>query len=216
MRPFVALLLAALAALGFTSPSFAQASAAGEYRVPGSLEMFLGLRLNEDGTYQFALSVGALDKRSSGTWEQDGQQVTLTTTPKPVPPEFERAANDEAADAPFIMVAWPNGNGVPGVDIVLGCGEDTVLRDYTQYDGWSPPEGACATPEWVELTEGIHEIKSPRFDISGETGALRFTLVPNSFGVLDMTGTTGVLEGEALSLSFMGSTENFVRVRLTD
>lgn len=223
MRRLIPSALAAFVALGLTAPSYGQdqepseaqthQSAAGEYTIPGSFEMYVGLLLREDATFEFALSVGAMDKRSAGTWEQDGQIVTLTTTPKPVPPVFERAPQNEAADAPFLLVTWPNGRGIAGITFALGCENNTELSHYTQSDGWSPPEGSCTKPEWIELTEGIHEIKSPRYDITGETGALHFVLQPNSFGVLDMTGTTGLLDGEKLSLSFMGTTEDFVRVR---
>lgn len=225
MRHLIHSALAVFVALGLAAPSYGQdqaqteasaetqQSAAGEYTIPDSFEMYVGLLLREDATFEFALSVGAMDKKSAGTWKQDGQTVTLTTTPKPVPPVFERAERNEAADAPFLLVTWPNGRGIAGITFALGCENNTKLSDYTQSDGWSPPEGSCTMPEWIELTESIHEIYSPRFDISEESGALHFVLQPNSFGVLDMTGATGVLDGETLSLGFMGTTEDFVRVR---
>ncbi|MBD3729218.1 MAG: hypothetical protein IE933_05880 [Sphingomonadales bacterium] len=195
------------------APSAEQADdAVGEYRDVNSFEMFHGLLLRADGTFAYALSVGALDRRSAGTWVREGDVITLTTDPKPVAPEFVAAPDDGAAGAPYLIVTWPDGDGIAGVDVLLGCGDGTQISDYTQYDGWSPGAGTCPDPQWVELEEGIHQIRSPRFPVAGRRGGLHFVLEPHDFGVADLTGTQGVLKEGKLVLTLGGQSAIFERV----
>ena len=196
--------IAGLAMALLALPAHAQDNAAGEYRDEDSFEKFHGLLLRPDGTFAYALSIGALDQRSGGSWEQQGDTVTLTTSPTPVAPLFRQADPDESESAPFVLVSWPNGQGIPGVDITLGCTDGTTLTDYTQYDGWSPPAGECDGPQWIELVEGIHDIRSPRYPIADGARGLRFVLVPNDFGVVDLTGATGKLDGDRLVMHLRG------------
>lgn len=196
------LAIAAALALAMHSPAQAedrvQDPAAGEYRDTSSFEMFHGLLLRPDGTYDYALSVGALDRRSAGSWRREGDTIVFTTTPRPVPPEIVEGPGNTAPDAPFLQVTWPNGKGIAGVTFRLGCGDGSTLDDYTQAEGWSPPAGDCSDPQWIELDESIQDIRSPRFDISGRKGGLRFVIVPNDFGVTDLTGATARIEGGRL------------------
>lgn len=182
----------------------ARAGVAGVYVLPDAFEMALGLQLLEDGTFRYALSVGALDQRSQGNWALTGNRITLTTLPTPVAPEFRRLEDDPSADAPFVMVTWSNGNELAGIDVLLSCANGATLSGYTQYDGWTPDQTECDQPLAIQLEEDIHRISSPPFDISGAVGGLRFELVPNDFGVLDMTGTQGAISGDMLTLELMG------------
>lgn len=192
----------------------------GEYRDGSSFELFHGLRLNADGTYQWALSVGALDRRSAGTWAQQDGVITLTTAPTPVAPNFQRDPDDGSPEAPFLIVRWPNGKGIAGIDFVLTCADSEPVSGYTQSDGWEPetePEpgrgqgagpgpgpGVCNTPVAIELTEPIHDIGPAQFDISGSTGGLQFTLVPNDFGMTDLTGTEITASGPDITFQVLG------------
>lgn len=214
-RSITAFALAAVAAL-LPSSALAQEQveqgAAGEYRDEDSFEMFHGLLLREDGTFLYALSVGALDQQSAGTWTQQGGTVTLTTAPTPVPPEFREVAPDEGEDAPLVQVSWPHGGGVALVDVTLGCADGSVVAGYTQLDGWSPPDDEpCADPQWLELTVPMHDIRSPRYDLAGRVQGLRFVLEPNDFGIVDLTGTTGTVKGDRLVLTLRGVQRVFVR-----
>lgn len=208
-----AALAAMFALLSAAAPLQAQDDAAGEYRAEDSFEKFHGLLLKPDGTFEYTLSVGALDQRSSGSWEQQGDTVTLTTSPTPLAPVFRQAERDENEGAPFVLVSWPDGEGIPGIDITLGCADGTTLTDYTQYDGWSPPEGACDEPQWIELVEDIHNIRSGRFPIAEGASGLRFVLEPNDFGVVDLTGTIGTLDADRLVLVLHGYTITFRKLR---
>ena len=216
------LLIAALACTA--SPALAQnvaepgttvsgePSLAGEYRDRSSFEMFHGMILREDGTFEWAISVGAMDRRSSGTWEMRDGAAVLTTTPPPVAPVFEQAEPDTAEDAPFLQVSWPNGRGIPGVNFVLQCGDGKQISHYTQSDGWDLVPGECDEPLSISLTESIHDIGPAYFDIAGQTGGLRFTLVANDFGVEDLTGASVLPTEDGVLLQLRGDLVEMVRV----
>lgn len=184
----------------------------GEYRDRSSFEMFHGLRLNPDGTFQWALSVGALDRRSAGTWAQHDGIATLTTAPTPIAPQFRRDPDSPSSQAPFLIVRWPTGAGIAGVDVILTCADGAHISDYTQEDGWQPDAGACRSPETLELVEPIHGIGPARFDISGSTGGLQFTLVPNDFGVADLTGTQIAADAAGIVFRIMDTTVRMDRI----
>lgn len=183
----------------------------GEYRDRASFEMFHGLLLREDGTFEWAISVGAMDRRSSGTWEQHDGYALLTTSPVPTAPEFVRQENDPAQDAPFLLVSWANGNGIPGIEFTLSCEDGKQISHYTQYDGWRLVPGECDAPVSITLTESVHDIGPAYFQLEGQTEALRFTLVPNDFGVEDLTGATMLPTEDGLELSVLGGTAHMVR-----
>lgn len=197
------------------APAQAQDSAAGEWRDEDSFEKFHGLLLQEDGTFLYALSVGALDQRSQGSWVQQASTVTLTTAPVPVPPEFRPEQADPDPDAPLVQVDWAHGGGVALIDVTVGCGDGTIAAGYTQLDGWSPPDGECPDPQWLELVEPVNDIRSPRYALAGQagerSGGLHIVLEPNDFGVVDLTGTTGILAGDRLELLLRGYSVTFVR-----
>ena len=189
-----------------------QADIAGEYRDRSSFEMFHGLLLREDGTFEWAISVGAMDRRSSGTWAINGAEITLTTTPTPVAPEFAQAESSDAADAPFLQVSWPNGNGIAGINFTLLCADGKQISHYTQENGWDLVPGECDEPLSISLTESIHEVGPAYFDLEGQTGGLRFTLVPGDFGVEDMTGSIILQTEDGILLGLRGDFVEMVRV----
>ncbi|MWV26536.1 hypothetical protein [Aurantiacibacter rhizosphaerae] len=167
----------------------ARASWVGEYRDRSSFEMFHGLRLNADGSYEWALSVGALDRRSVGTWQIGDGEVVLTTSPKPVAPLFEQVDSNAEQGAPFLFVSWPNGEGIQGIDFTLQCADGKRISHYTQSDGWNLVPGECEVPVSILLEEPIHDIGPAYFDLDGHKPGLRFVLTPNDFGVEDLTGS---------------------------
>lgn len=177
----------------------------GEYHDRSSFEAFHGLRLHADGTYEWLLSVGAMDRRSSGTWAAQNGAAILTTLPVPVAPEFRRDPDDTATGAPFLLVTWPNGRGIAGIDLTLSCADGQRIDDYTQTDGWSLAPGQCPDPVSIDLAEPIHDVGPAGFDIRGSKGGLRFTLVPNDFGMADLTGTQVRPHGSGISFIVMGS-----------
>lgn len=185
-------------------PLPALADAPGQYRLAEGPDAAGGLLLREDGTYSYFLIVGALDEESDGTWVRQGDAIVLKTEPKPVPPVFERAVagspEGEGEEAAFLLVTWPDGRGIAGVDFVIGCADGTVADGYTQSYGWTPSGGICVEPQWIELSEPIHRVRSLRFPIELGESSLRFTLVPNDMGTVDLTGATITFAGETAIL----------------
>ncbi len=162
----------------------------GEYRLAEGPDVGGGLLIRNDGRFQYALAAGALDERAEGRWEARGDTVCLTTEPKPVPPAFEKGALI-AVDAaiPTLLVTWPNGEGIAGVDFRIGFDSGDPTEGYTQYYGWTMPDDDKRVPRWVEISEPIYGIAAPRFDLAAtDGGKLRVTLIPNDIGVVDMQG----------------------------
>lgn len=60
-----------------------QQNIAGEYSLRGVMEVGSGLQLNEDSTFQFFFSYGALDRYGSGTWTVHNNMVLLNSKPYP-------------------------------------------------------------------------------------------------------------------------------------
>lgn len=51
----------------------------GEYYLKGIMETASGFKLNEDSTFDFFFSYGALDRTGSGKWQQQGNQVIFSS-----------------------------------------------------------------------------------------------------------------------------------------
>lgn len=204
--PFRTALLAFALILPTASP--AATPAAGLYRGDAGHEVAAELLLGEDGTYYYALSVGALDEESRGRWEEHDGVITLITDPKPVPPRFALLTDPNEPvrtmqdPPPYLLVTMPNGRGVPGIDFIVHCADGTTISDYTQVDGWGTvDEGpGCDNPQWVELHEAIHDIHSEPIVIPAGTKSLHFRLIPNDVGLVDLTSAIASIEGDSLLL----------------
>lgn len=57
--------------------------AAGEYYLRGEAETASGFKLNEDSSFQFFFSYGALDRYGKGHWQLVNDSLVLTSGPKP-------------------------------------------------------------------------------------------------------------------------------------
>lgn len=170
-----------------------------------SFETAMGMRIEADGQFEWGLSVGALDMRSSGMWDQDGDSIRLTTDPSPVPPEFRLLGVERSKAAPLVKVTWStNGEPFQYAEAAVECSDGANLYEQVGSEGWSPAEGKCEKPVAITLIEGIYEISSPRYVLSelgwspGMTINVEFR--PNDLGVADFTGVTGRLEGDMLKL----------------
>lgn len=177
-----------LAALLTAAPGAAQEAAfVGDYRLAEGPDVAGALRIGGDGRFLYWLAAGALDERAAGRWQPRGGMVCLTTEPKPVPPVIEKGPTITVEDTvPTLLVTWSNGEGVPGVDFVIGFDRGEPLSGYTQYDGWTMPEDDARVPRWIELSEPIYRIAAPRFDLMpNDGGKLRAIIVPNDLGIVD-------------------------------
>jgi len=196
----------------------------GLYRVSEGLDVAGQLEIAEDGTFRYFLAAGALDEQAQGRWERRDAQICLFTEPKPTPAAFSRDtairkvdaecdASDEAEN-PFLVVSWPDGNGIPLVDFRIGLEDGEVIEGYTQYHGWEWDEEEVRKPVWVELSLEIYGVKPQRFDLDGpQDGTWRFVLTPNDFGVIAFEGTCLRREGKEYVLTRSEGKMHFVRSR---
>lgn len=92
----------------------------------GQTEMATQLRLVDDGTFQFALSYGALDEIAKGRWTERDGKVLLTTEPAPKPPAFT-VVKDEPAPAGQLFVTLADPELLQGAPV-------TVVVTYADSD----------------------------------------------------------------------------------
>lgn len=57
----------------------------GEYYLAGVMETTSAIRLNEDSSFDFFFSAGAIDRFGKGKWVKDGDSVILQNSNKPLP-----------------------------------------------------------------------------------------------------------------------------------
>jgi hypothetical protein len=163
---------------------------AGHYRLAEGPDVAGDLLLSADGRFRYALAAGALDERAQGRWEQNGETACLFTEPVPVPPVFSRESSAPAGgESRDLLVTWPGGGGIAGVDFRLGFDDGSFIEGYTQQDGWSMPSSDVRKPRWIELAVPMHGLNSPRFALDGrDRGPWRFVLTPNDLGLVDFQG----------------------------
>ncbi len=205
--------LFALALIG--APVAAQDSPfIGEYGLAEGPDVGGGLLIRNDGRFQYGLAAGALDERAEGRWEARGDMICLTTDPKPVPPTMSKGTTGEIDGAvPTILVTWPNGRTIAGVDFTIGFDSGAPIDGYTQYDGWTMPDDDPRIPRWIEVREPIYGITAPRFDLTeADGGKLRVIIEPNDIGVVDFEGACAERTERGLTLHRAEGTMRFVRV----
>lgn len=168
-------------------PAAAAPSLVGTYRVTEGPDVAGELRIAANHRFDYALAAGALDEAAQGRWEAEGTAVCLYTEPRPVPPKFTLMPHREvAADAPCLLVTWPDGRGVALIDFVIGFDHGDPLSGYTQDYGWSLPPDEKRIPRWIDLAAPVMEIKPQHFALDARTPLpIRALLTPNDIGVVD-------------------------------
>ncbi|MBJ7438829.1 MAG: hypothetical protein JHD35_07370 [Sphingopyxis sp.] len=207
--------IASIAAALIAAPAAAQDSPfVGEYSLAEGPDVGGGLLIRNDGRFQYMLAAGALDERAEGRWEARGDTVCLTTDPKPVPPAMEKGALLEVDGAvPTLLVTWPNGRGIPGVDFTIGFDNGDPVEDYTQVYGWTMPKNDKRIPRWIEVRESIYDITAPRFELTeADGGKLRAIIVPNDIGVVDLDGACAEKTERGVTLHRAEGDMRFVRL----
>lgn len=198
------------------APVRAQASdpVVGRYRLSEGPDVAGELRIKADGHFQYGLAAGALDEQASGRWMRDGANIRLHTEPKPIAPTISagpRLPSDHGRLT--FVVCFPNGRGIPGVDLRIGFDSGDPIEAYTQEDGWTMPPGESRTPRWIEFYEPVHGIASPRFAIGKAGGAtLQFVLTPNDLGVVDFDGALAEPIADGLSVQRGAGAMHFIKL----
>lgn len=206
-------LLAAIGAL-FVSSAAQARDLVGEYRLSAGPDAVGGLLILPDGRFKYGFAAGALDEGAEGRWERRGDAVCLFTEPAPVPPAFAKVTPREVDGAvPTILVTWPNGRGIPGIDFVIDFDEGDAIEDYTQSDGWTMPGDDRRIPRRIELREPVHNITAPPFELDEtDGGKLHVRLIPNDLGVPHFDGACLVAREDSFILYREEGTMRFVRV----
>jgi hypothetical protein len=99
------------------------ATIAGEYYLRGVMETGSGFKLNEDGSFEFFFSYGALDRSGQGTWKLKDNKVILTS-PKPKEQGFVLVTNKAIAgnDSVNIRIIEENAFFLPHVYTIVKSG----------------------------------------------------------------------------------------------
>jgi hypothetical protein len=204
------------AALCAALPAFAgEPEAAGQYRLAEGPDAAGMLVLLPDGRFQYALAYGALDEHAEGHWQKSGSGITLTTQPKPVPAVFSALPRGpDGPETPTLLVTWPDGRGIAGIDFRIGFDSGDVFTGYTQEYGWSMSTEDSRNPVWIELSEPFHGTKSTRFAIDpAAKGTLHYVLTPNDMEVVDFVATPADITPDGLILHRREGDMRFIRQR---
>lgn len=204
-----------LAVLLIATPAAAQDSPfVGEYALSEGPDVGGGLLIRNDGRFQYMLAAGALDERAEGRWEARGDRICLTTDPKPTPPALEKGPLIPVdGTVPTLLVTWPNGRGIPGVDFVIGFDSGDPVEGYTQTDGWTMPDDDNRVPRWVEVNEPIYDITAPRYELTkADGGKLRVIIVPNDLGLVNFENACAEKTDRGLTLHRTQGRMRFVRL----
>jgi hypothetical protein len=200
-----------LAATLSATPALAGVPGPGRYRVAEGPDVAGALLIGANHKFQYALAAGALDEHAEGRWYRQGAKICLQTEPKPVPAQFSLAPA-EAAQEHSLLVTWPDGKGIPGVDFRIGFDSGEELTGYTQYYGWSMPEDDSRAPRWIELAVPMHQLVSQRIALDGRR-TIRVVLMPNDLGTVEFQGACLEAQGDGFVLHRDGGEMRLVRGR---
>ncbi|MEO9461662.1 MAG: hypothetical protein ABJ242_02905 [Marinomonas sp.] len=193
------------AAMPETSTAADRSNFIGDY-TGNSFETAMGMRLAEDGTFNWRLSVGALDMRAKGSWQQQGETITLTSDPKPLPARFNWSGFEKAEGGKLVKVVWAE-TGKPFAYATAGliCSDGSRITAQVPAEGWSPDPAKCPKPVSLTLQEGIYKVRSEPYDLAAfdmpQGTTIRFAFERNDLGVADFTGMTGRLEDNMLKFT---------------
>lgn len=182
-------LLASLLLLIAAAPS--ASDPVGEYRLRDGPDVVSELALRRDGTFEYGLIAGALDEYAKGRWRRVGNEIRLTTVPKPVPPSFAAGAAKKTAEALLVLhVVWPDGRDAVGTELRIDFDSGPPLETYVGGpDGWTMPEGETRRPVAVTLALRMFGFASPRFPIDADkANELTFVITPHDLGRVDFEG----------------------------
>jgi hypothetical protein len=160
----------------------------GRYRLQGEHDVASELIIARDGHFEYALAAGALDEEASGPWRRVGNEIRLTTRPKPVPPAFSAGAARKVALAPLTLhVTWPGGRDAVGTDFRIDFDAGPPLITYVGGpDGWTMPEEETRKPVAVTFALTMFDVESQRFPIdTAKANDLSFLITPHDLGKVD-------------------------------
>lgn len=161
-----------------------------------SFETAMGMVIRADGTFEWGLSVGALDASAEGTWFEEDDTVVFVSDPKPLPPEFTWAGIEQGESGPFLRVVWAGTDKPFRSASVSGlCANGQRAFGYLGEGHWSPGD-KCGRVEKLEFRMQSYDVRPEVFDMSTEgrvtPGAtIRFEFHRNDLGVANFDGSMG-------------------------
>lgn len=175
----------------FGSAALSKPPLVGNYRLSAGPDVIGELLLQSDGRFRYVLGAGALDEHAEGRWVAGNALVRLYTTPRPKAATFTAGSQSVTTEGPLkLLIKWPNGSGIAGVDFKVGFDAGEPQVGYTQDYGWTMSPEEHRIPRWVEFVEPIHGTTSPRFTFDLRAGnVLTYVLTPNDLGTADFDGT---------------------------
>lgn len=194
-------------------PAVAQDTWEGRYVLAEGPDSAGELQLDADGRFRFGLIAGALDTFAEGRWARSGDHITLRTEPRPVAPVFSlKSAEPDKGDGGFgILVTWPDGKGIAGVDFRIVFDGGAEFTGYTQYYGWQSEPKYDHRIVSIQLAEPIHGTVSPVFEVPAGARNLTFVLTPNDMGIADFDNAPAKRSADGLQLHWRGGVLRFVR-----
>jgi hypothetical protein len=110
-------------------------------------------------------------------------------------------------------VLTPSGQDVPGVDLEIEFDAGEPLHSYVAGGPWSLPADERRIPRFVTFTMAAYRLRSERLSLDARGGTIaNFVLIPNDFGMVDLTGIYAELRGDKLTLHRPEGLMQFSRV----
>lgn len=111
------------------STAFSQSKPTGEYYLKGVMEAASGFKLNDDSTFTFFYSYGALDRRGSGKWHIKNDSIIFNSRPYPGK-DFKLVDQKQSANnGSTLKLEGANSSAYQLVYCLLqSSGKDTLIR----------------------------------------------------------------------------------------
>lgn len=182
-----------------------------------SFETAMFLRLSEDRTFEWALTVGGLDMTAQGNWQAEGDTVTFASDPVPVPTTIALIGVNDNPGGPMLRVFHENGKPVEHSSTLTRCADGQTFLGRVGPEGSSPNPEQCPDPVSVRVMIPGIEADWPVFDLA-ENGwqpgkTIRFEFKPGDYGVMDFTGMAARLEGDVLTFTEQSGGDTYRRMK---
>ena len=144
----------------------AQQHIAGLYQLRGVMETASGFKLNEDSTFEFYFSYGALDRYGSGTWKPDGNKIIFTGLPWP--------------GKDFKLVSSSNRPGNDHIAVIMA--KNTMLLRYVYfelYHNGKAVQQVADSKGFARFPKQPFDSLSVQFEFTPERKSMFTSLAPN-------------------------------------
>ncbi|MBC7850694.1 MAG: hypothetical protein H7Y31_13215 [Chitinophagaceae bacterium] len=138
----------------------------GEYYLQGVMETASGFKFNQDSTFQFFFSYGALDREGQGVWKMNGDRILLNT---PTKPEHDYVlVKSEKRDIPGITVKI-SGSSINFLQHVFAILKTGDKAEDVQANSNGIMQFTATTADSIELLFEFCPEKSSVFNLKGSS-----------------------------------------------